>query len=308
MRKTRVLDLRRALALTCALAGALLSLFAPATSAAPARQKMTAEEVVAKHLESIGAAEARAAAQSRIMAGTSRATFRARSSSGSIDGRVVFASKENKVLLGMGFDAPNYPGEKFGFDGKKFTVGYVTPGVRSALGNFVLTHNDAFREGLMGGTLSSAWPLLNLSERKAKLEYAGTEKVNDRPAHKLRYSPNKGSDLRITLYFDADTFRHVRTLYERVVGAGLGTGGGGNANPQSSRVDNSASQRETRYKMIEEFSDFKAEGKLTLPHSYKLQLEIDKTGGSSLDKWEMTFEQFGFDQDIDENSFNVEAG
>ncbi len=285
----------RALALAFALLAALL----PSTphAATPADDKMQTEDVVAKHLAAIGPEAARAAAQTRIVGGSSRAVFKARSTSGAIDGQVVIASDENKVVLGMKFDAPNYPGERFGFNSKKFTVGYLTPGVRSPLGNFALTNSEIFKEGLVGGTLTSAWALLNLAERKAKLEYGGTDKVNDRPAHKLKYYPNKGSDLKITLFFDAETFQHVRTQYDRVVGARLGAGG----------IDNQTRQQETRYKIVEDFGDYKEEGKLKLPHSYKLQLEINKTDGSSLDRWEMVLDQFAFDQEIDERMFNVEA-
>ena len=295
MFKTRPHRTRRALALACALLAALL----PSTAGAKtnADDKMTAEEVIAKHLEALGPQAARTAARTRIVGGSTRAIFKARSTSGAIDGQVVLASDDNKVVLGMKFDASNYPGERFGFDGKKFTVGYLMPGVRSPLGNFALTNGEIFKEGLVGGTLTSAWALLNLPQRKAKVEYAGTDKVNDRPAHKLKYYPNKGSDLKITLFFDAETFQHVRTQYDRVIGAQLGRGG-----PESS-----ASQRETRYKIVEEFGNYKEEGKLKLPHSYKLQLEIDKTGGSSLDRWEMTLDQFAFDQEIDDRMFNVEA-
>lgn len=284
-----------------ALAFALLATLLPSTQragATPTQEKLKAEDVIAKHLAALGTQAAREAAQTRIVGGTSRAVFKARSTSGVIEGQVVIASDEKKVVFGMKFDAPNYPGERFGFDGKKFTVGYLTPGVRSQLGNFALTNGEIFREGLVGGTLTSAWALLDAAERKAKIEYGGTDKINDRPVHKLRYYPNKGSDLKITLYFDAETFQHIRTQYDRVIGARLGTAG----------VDSSASQRETRYKIVEEFGDYKEEGKLKLPHSYKLQLEIDKTGGSSLDRWEMTLDQFTFDQDIEERMFNVEAG
>lgn len=285
------------LALACALLAALLPSAPGATAAPKGDDKMKAEEIIAKHLEAIGPQAALKAAQTRVVGGTSHAVFKARSSSGAIDGQVVIASDDDKVILGMKFDAPNYPGEKFGFDGRKFTVGYLTPGVRSPLGNFALTNSEIFKEGLVGGTLTSAWALLNLSERKAKVEYAGADKVNDRAVHKLKYYPNKGSDLKITLFFDAETYQHVRTQYDRVVGARLGSGG----------IDSSASQRETRYKIVEEFGDFKEEGKLKLPHSYKLQLEIDKTGGNSFDRWEMTLNQFAFDQEIDERMFNVEA-
>jgi hypothetical protein len=297
MFKTRTPHTRRALALTCALLAALLPSTPRAAVAAHADDKMKAEDVIAKHLEALGPRAARDAAKKRIVAGSSRAIFKAQAGSGAIDGQIVIASDEDKVVLGMKFEAPNYPGERFGFDGKKLTVGYMQPGVRSLLGNFALTNGEIFKEGLVGGTLTSAWPLLNVAERKAKVEYAGTDKVNDRLVHKLKYYPAKGSDLKITLYFDAETFQHVRTQYDRVVGARLGTSG----------VDSSASQRETRYKIVEEFGDYKEEGKLKLPHSYKLQFEIDKTNGSSLDRWEMTLDQFAFGQEIDNRMFNVEA-
>ncbi|HEX7314848.1 MAG TPA: hypothetical protein VF297_13055 [Pyrinomonadaceae bacterium] len=297
MFKTRTPRSRRALALACALLAALLPSTPRAAGAVPTQDKMKAEDVIAKHLESLGPEAARSAAKTRIVGGTSRAIFKARSTSGAIDGQVVLASDDHKLVLGMKFDAPNYPGERFGFDGKRFTVGYLTPGVRSPLGNFAQTHGEIFKEGLIGGTLTSAWPLLNLSERKAKLEYGGTDKVNDRPVHKLKYYPNKGSDVKITLFFDAETFQHVRTQYDRIIGAKLGSG-----------VDASASQRETRYRIVEDFGDYKEESKLKLPHSYKLQLEIEKTGGNSLDRWEMTLDQFAFDQEIDDRMFNVEAG
>lgn len=283
-----------------ALAFALLAALLPSTphaAAPPADDKMKAEDVIAKHLAAIGPEAARSAAQTRIVGGSSRAVFKARSTSGAIDGQIVIASDDNKVVIGMKFDAPNYPGERFGFDGKKFTVGYLTPGVRSPLGNFALTNGEIFKEGLVGGTLTSAWALLDVAGRKAKVEYGGTDKVNDRPAHKLRYSPNKGSDLKITLYFDAETFHHVRTQYDRVIGARLGSGG----------IDNQTQQQETRYKIVEDFGDYKEEGKLQLPHSYKLQLEINKTAGSSLDRWEMALDQFTFDQEIDDRMFNVET-
>jgi hypothetical protein len=297
MFKTRTPRTRRALALACALLAALLPSTPRAAGASPADDKMKADEVIAKHLEALGPEAARNAAKTRIVGGSSRAIFKARSSSGAIDGQVVIASDDDKVVLGMRFDAPNYPGEKFGFNGKKFTVGYLTPGVRSALGNFALTNDEIFKEGLVGGTLTSAWSLLNLSGRKAKIEYGGTDKVNERPVHKIRYYPNKGSDLKITLFFDAETFQHVRTQYDRVIGARLGAGG----------VNSSAGQQETRFRIVEEFGDYKEEGKLKLPHSYNLQLEINKTAGSSFDRWEMKLDQFAFDQEIDDRMFNVEA-
>jgi hypothetical protein len=286
----------RALVFVCILATAFLSPYTSMHPAARAVDKMKAEDVLAKHLESIGPAEERASAHSRIIVGTSHVSFTGRNTVGTIDGRVVLGSIDRKILFAMSFPSPDYPSEKFGFDGKKFSVGYLKPGVRSTLESFILIHDMVFKEGLMGGTLSSAWPLLNFSERKAKLEYAGTEKIGGQLVHKLRYSPNKGSDLEVTLYFDAQNFQHVRTQYERVVGARLSSGG----------IDAQSVQKASRYRMIEDFSDYKQEGKLNLPHSYKLELAIETTTGNSSHKWEMKFTDFTFNQEIDEKGFNVE--
>jgi hypothetical protein len=295
MRKTRT---RRALALAVALAAALLpSAPRTATAAAPAADKMQAEEVVAKHLESIGPEATRATLKSLIAVGTTRAVFNVRNNAGAINGRIVFGSEGNKVLLAMSFPTPEYVGEKFGYDGKKFTVGYLKPGVRSTLGSFILINGEVFKEGLMGGALSAAWPLSKLDERKAKLDYAGTDKIDNQPVHKLKYMPKGGADLEITLFFDANTFRHVRTQYSRVTGSRLSGGG----------IDSQASQRASRYKMTEDFSDFKNESGLTLPHTYKLLLEIETTTGNSAHRWEVTLDQFALNEDIDDNTFNVET-
>jgi hypothetical protein len=176
-------------------------------------------------------------------------------------------------------------------------VGYLKPGVRSTLGSFILIHDSVFKEGLMGGVLSSAWPLLNLSERKVRLEVAGMDKIDGQPAYRLKYMPSKGSDLQISLYFDAKTFRHVRTQYDRVAGARFGAGG----------IDAQTDQQASRYKMVEDFSNFKQEGGLNLPHTYKLHLELENRHGTTVYKWEMNLDQFAFNQPIEEKSFNVEA-
>jgi hypothetical protein len=287
----------RALVFICILVTALLSPYTSMHPAAHPVDKIKAEDVLAKHLESIGPAEERSSEHSRVVVGGSRMIFNVLSRIGTIEGRVILGSVNRKVLFATSLPAPDYPGDKFGYDGKKLTVGFLKPGRRSTLEGFILIHEMIFKEGLFGGTLSSAWPLLNLAERKAKLEYAGTEKIGTQLAHKVRYSPNKGSDLEVTLYFDTETFRHVRTQYDRVVGARLSGGG----------IDNQTSQRATRYKMIEDFSDYRQEGKLNLPHSYKLELYIDSSTGTSTHKWEMNFTDFTFNQEIDEKGFNVEA-
>src|SRR6267142_808874 len=249
-----------------------------------ATDKIKPEDLVAKHLESIGTAAARASVTTRIIAGTSQVIFRT-PPPGQATGRAVMASEGNKSLVGMSFPSPVYPREELGFNGNSFIAAYSTPGNRSSLGSFLMTHDLIFKQGLMGGTLSSAWPLLDLNARSPQLEYAGTRRIDDRTLHELKYQPHGGSDLQIRLFFDQENFRHVRTDYDRVIAASIG-----------SRASVNVQEREIRYKMVEEFSDFRKEDELTLPHTYKIKLAVDSQNGSFLAEWVMTLTQFSFNQ------------
>jgi hypothetical protein len=255
--------------------------------------KMEPEELVAKHLESIGTPEARAAVRTRAVVGVCAATFRVKGIS-QAQGRVVMASEGMKNLVAMAFDTNEYPAEKIGFDGKSVTANYQRPGQYSVLGDFLTGNKVVSKEGLLGGSLSSAWPLLDLKAKNPHLRYAGTTKSNDRRLHKLEYLPRGGSDLRITLLFDSENFRHVRTDYQMQI-----TGQLGNDPTQSHR------QTQSRYSMVEEFSDFKQEQGLTLPHTYKLQLTISKQGATFDAEWVSNLSQFIFNGAIETKEFNV---
>lgn len=286
----------RSLILMLIVCATTVGLLAPLpASVASADEKMRAEEVIAKHLDSIGTAEARRAVNNRVIVGTSRFSFRARGV-GQTTGRVVLASEGVKSLIGMEFPEADYPHERLGFDGRKFSAAYIRPGVRTILGEFLYTRSDMFREGLVGGTLNQAWPLHNLEARGAKLEYAGKGKSNSREVHTVRYTPKSGSDFQIKLFFDAATFQHVRTEYDQVLSAGIG------------RTDSdSASQRGATYKIVEEFSDYKKEGGLMLPHSYKLRFTANDVAGVRQMDWAFDLAQYAFNAPLPADSFNVEA-
>ena len=257
-------------------------------------QKLKVEEIVAKHLEALGGAETLHSVTTRIESGTVVATFKTPTTA-ELGGRAVLASDGQKNVLAMIFEnsTSNYPHEKVGYDGRDVSGSYVRPGIRSTLGDFLLTHKNIVKQGIFGGSLSQAWTLLD-PDRKIKIEAGGSKKIGDRQAYVLKCYPS-GSDLKVTMYFDAESFQHVRTEYERSVVAQMGS------NPETS-----ASQSETRYKLTEDFSDFKKEGGLTLPHGYKIQLEILGRNGSFRAFWELTLSQFQFNQKIDPTTFDVD--
>lgn len=281
--------------LLSALAAAVLVLAAVSITAATwAKEKMKPEELVAKHLESIGTAEARAAISSRVITGTCLVTYRV-GGGGQLQGTARIASEDVKNLMIMEFGHLEYPHEKMGFDGKNSTVGQLRPGIRSPLARFFHTHSMPFSQGLMGGTLSSAWPLLDLAKRNPRLNYAGLKKVDNRQLHELKYRPRKDSaDVQVSLFFEDETFRHVRSHYRLVRSAEMGR-----------TPEESARQREDRYQVVEEFSDFRPEGQLTLPHQYKLHFSQEEQNRTILSDWMFNLTGFAFNQPIDPADFNV---
>ena len=257
-------------------------------------QKMKPEEVVAKHLDAVGPADARAALKTMVSSGTVNVTFKGRGTNKMV-GTAALASDASKNLVSMVFENADYPFERIGYNGQKVTGVEIKPGERTPLVNFLLAYDEIISQGLVGGVLSTSWPLRNLAEKNPKLEYNGLKKVAGKQVHELKYLPRKGTDLRISLFFDATTFQHVRTEYRRSIAGQMGT-----------TPDNSAlAGNETRYKLVEEFSDFRTEGKLTLPHSYKLTLEIGSQSETRSFEWDTTLTQFAFDRPIAEKEFSI---
>jgi len=255
---------------------------------------LSTEEIIAKHLESIGTKEARNELKTMMVVGKSHAVSKGRNA-GETTGIVVIASDGEMSMIGMKFNNNDYPGEVIGFDGKDFTVGWQSPGQRSILGNFMLSNEKTFKSGILGGVISTGWEMFNYNEEEGKLKCKGTSKIDGVKHHKCQYKPNGGSDLSITLFFHPENFRHVRTEYRRIISGGQGLG-----------VDDSARQREVRYKLQEDFSDFQDIGGLTLPHQYVITYE--KQGGSeSIDiEWRMDLADFKVNQKIDPTGFKVD--
>lgn len=268
-----------------------LMLFIPITA-----QKLNPEEVIIKHLQSIGDLDTRASITSHVLIGEVKLRVKG-GRLGETGGPVVMASEKEKQVIGMTLGSTNYPHEKIGYDGKLLKAAYLLPGVRSTLGDFFISNPIFFREGLIGGALTTAWALSHPKFREAKIEYNGLKKINDQQLHEINYIPKKGSDFTIKLYFEAETFRHVRSEYTRILSA-----------TQGAKPEDSARRGDTRYRLTEEFSDFKKESGLTLPHSYKMNLTVFGQGVSANEQeWDIKLIRFAFNQPIPPESYNTEA-
>lgn len=258
--------------------------------------KISVDELIARHIASIGPADVIAGIKSRVMVGEGKLESKL-GSTVILNGAGQIASQGNKVLYAIIFNHPLYPYEKVAFDGNDQSLG-LPNGNRTLLTDFLKSQNSILKDGLFTGALSTAWPLLDLKSRKSvRLEYAGTSKIDDRQCYKLKYSSGHSGDLKTTLYFDAETYRHVRTTYEYTIEPSIGT----------SPTDVRSSSRIKRYSLTEDFSGFKKAGKLILPFMYTINitndLQIDE--GITSRVWTFTVLQVYYDEPLEATVFKV---
>ena len=250
--------------------------------AGPARgdEKLTAETIVAKHLEALAGADPKAAQALRVAEGPCRFEI-IRGGMGTLDGKARVASEGRRYGVELRFASSEYPGESLAFDGKTVQVGFIQPRRRSPLSEFLNTYDFLLREGLVSGVLSSAWPLLDTAGRGAKLKYNGLKKVGDQKLHEIGYKAARGQgDVDVRLYFDPATFRHVRSQYRIQLLPSM-----------SEAIDQSASQQDTRFELEEIFDDFQPAGGLTLPKRWVLIFSMDGPSTNALWRWTSAVER-----------------
>ena len=268
-------------------------------------KELTAAEVVAKHLKALGKPEAVAKIKSRGVFGDAAVQFIQGGSGQLLDGMFALGSEGRNLGMQMKFNDNKYPGEYFAYNGKETTVGYITPGQKSPIGEFIFRYNGLMKEGLLGGVLSVTWPLLNVQERQAELVYK-QEKVEDHVYHVLEYGSRKslGGDLKVKLYFDPETFHHVRTEYRVRIkndasalpsvnsGMGSSTSGAGQSDTSRTRPDErqkqstiQTSQADSIYVLVEKFSNFSLVDGVVLPKDYSIEYSAEGSGVAFIARW-----------------------
>lgn len=237
--------------------------------------KPTPDGILSKHLDSIGKQETRAAAVSRLSKGKV-AFAEIIHHSVQLDGSATVLSQGTKHRCEFRFGTPQYPGEQFVFDGDKVLVAMVDQTSRSRLGNFLLIQDEILREGLWGGVLSTAWPLLGSSNTAAKLKYEGMKKINGEQLMELSYVPKKRSqsgDLSIRLYFEPNTYRHVLSVYKLT----MMHGGETLSDPNQTTVI-----------VQERFNDFRQVDGLTLPWHWDIRYRVEPQTVAQEYQWDVT--------------------
>jgi hypothetical protein len=294
---------------------AMVALFVTGTSSFVPAADMKPEELVAKHLDSIGTAQARAGIKSRVAQGTSQFKIRV-GSGGELQGTSALVSEGRKAVVMIKLGNADYRGEQFVTDGDKVSVAAtISNHRRSSFGEFVYSQDQILREGLIGGALTTAWALLNLDQNKPKLSFDGEKKADGQPAYQLTYHPRKRDDLIIHLYFDPATYRHIMTTYTVTLASGLGgsspslsdqAGLTTPSNTPGADVTQSSKQRETRYTIEERFTDFKTADGLTLPTKETIHFTEElQNGTTNVYEWDLALEEVSNNQSLDPRNFQI---
>ncbi len=258
-------------------------------------QELKAEEIIAKHIESIGKKEKIDAVKTRFVIGTSE--FESKLPSKIAQGKSLVVSEGNNLFFIASFSSNEYPVEKIGFFNDKMNLPYVTSGTRSPLGAFIADHGKILSDGLLTGSLSSTWTLLDLQARKGKVKPAGTRTIDGRKAYVLDYFPkgSGSSEFTIKLLFDTQTFQHIRTEYRDAI------------NPKQDIFGTLGRQAGVKLTLTEDFGDFKDAGGLTLPHTYKINYMTDSNSGVYEFVWRFKVTEHRFNQKLDANFFTFDT-
>jgi len=262
----------------------------------PASDKPKAEELVGKHLDALGTAEARTALKSLNVEGNLMTKF-LRGGSGATGGPFAMVSEGHKIIMQAKFDQPTYPGESYAFDGNKKTIGFIVPGQRSQLEDFLNNNGEVVQEGLIGGTLSTAWPLYDWQSRNARLDVDGLKKVDGKELFRVSYHPRHGTgDLKIYLFFEPETFRHVKTIYTEQSQAQMGS------TPGMSSIGGGANLT-----MEEDFGGFTKVNKLMLPTQWTIKYNQEGLGsGSSMVEFDWNISRIQANPDISGVTFKIQ--
>ncbi len=260
-----------------------------------AADKMKPEEVIAGHLNSLGTPEARGAVKSRIVLGKAKMTLIV-GGKGSVEGRAFLFAEGPKFRAALPFDFNDYWGEHFFSDGQRATVGFSAPTTRSPLGNFLNRHDEVLKEGLIGGVYSTSWALLEMAARQPRLEYGGLKKIDGAECHLVTYRMKKGQsgDLAVQLYFDAATFRHVRSVFTVT------------QSTQMVGITESSRQSEGHSTIEEDFSDFKAFDGLSLPTHWIIKSNLTSQRGTAAREWDMLISKITHNETIDPKNFVID--
>ncbi|GAB4233546.1 MAG: hypothetical protein Kow00109_06320 [Acidobacteriota bacterium] len=266
-------------------------------------EKPAVEEILERHAGAVGSVEHWRATPSLKAEGICRLTLVV-GGSGTLQGKASFASRGAATALRLDFGHGNYGGEAVVFDGrKKYDVAFATPGQRSMLGEFLFTYDEIVKDGLLGGVLSTAWPLLRDEKAGRRMKSEGLQETEGAEWWRVSYRPRRAPrELDVDLYFEPESFRLRKSEYEVRRSYGMGPFPGV---PSSAQVGQPA-RRDVRMKFEEVFDDYQDVQGLTLPRLWKIRCTNETNEGTLMWEWVIEFTRFELGGEIAPEEFRLE--
>jgi hypothetical protein len=257
-------------------------------------QNMKPEEILAKHAESLGPKEKREALNTLMAIGLSE--FETTSPAVKGGGRAIVVSNPKNLFFVISLNSREYPFDKIGYFDGKVNLPFVMAGSRSLLGAFINEHSKILSEGLFGGATSIRWPWFRDEALKMKLKGGGQKKINDRRVYVIDYDPGTGgtASFSMKLYFDAETFQHVRTEHRYELQSGT---------PKFGQQNNLASSIGT---LTEDFADYKNVDGLMLPHRHRIEFVSNGGSGAYKSIWGVRVAEYRLNQPLEEGFFTFD--
>lgn len=259
-----------------------------------AMEKMKIAELVEKHLAAIGTSEARAAIRDRFAKGTATASItppeirnavfvphkgQSPSEIRTSKGNAVLVSEGKSVRLDLHFSEPN---SELNLE---LLNGELKAGILGQMPGF----REVLKKGLIGGILTTSWVMFDAAGAGSRLKYKGLKKRNGEDFHELQCTDQKAlGNLRVLIYFDPLTFRHVLTEYRYVQGPYRFSRGAGYGTTDT---------------LMEEFADFSVVDGITLPHTYRLRHTRNVNSHLTVTEWSVAFEEIRHNRQLDANAF-----
>jgi hypothetical protein len=268
----------------CALLCISLVITKPNKSYAESKDALTAEKLVAAHVKSLGNPALLAKVQSRMFLGNTEVKI-LQGANWNLKGNSMFVSQGPKLGIVLKYQDINYPGEYFAYDGKNVTVGTISPGQKSPIADFLYRFNKIVKGGFLGGALTTSWPLYDGTNKDADMKCRKVKKEN-RELYELEYHPRKGfGDIKIRMYFDPTTFRHVRTEYTVQNRNDSSHNNNYMGAPTSLVGEIGQSRLESYYTLVEKFEDYKKVSGMMLPYRYILEYSQEGGAGAFVGRW-----------------------
>jgi hypothetical protein len=252
-------------------------------------------EIISRHLNSIAAAERRQALKTLFAVGVSE--FESKNPSAKGGGKAIVVSDPENLYFLMSLNSREYPFEKIGMFGDKISLPFVTPARRSVLGSFLADNSRILTESLFSGSMSLRWINHIAGSTEVKMKAAKTKKINGRDTYPIDvfFTGANAGNSRVRLYFDSETFRHVRSEYHREVDIGSITF------RQQNQLQNAAVD------LVEEYSDFRTGDGFTLPYVYKATLTSNSATQNYESSWTIRVSQYYYNQKLAPDFFTFET-